>query len=612
MNQEQPAQPSPERRNDVPVSAGPVRPAPPLARNRILVFSGIGFVIFLVAASPYLIKTARAKFDRAFASTSAPPPALTAKVSPPATQVPSAMPAQQATLSADEQAQKLWSDFEKTTWGAPFEAWPSLHPDIPCKPFRGEMWGGTADRQWAQRCSAGPRLEAAHWSFYVFGLQEPLISRLEQFDVTTGALPAEALTAVQNSLQNRLAARFGPGEDRSPKMARVRPVPWPQYMRWQAPDVEIELNLSEFDPQRKEGRLRLQGRHRALLEALKEDERLKLVGTSNSLYQYYQTGAGMDALLADKLRPDFPNVATMLMKDRPDPDPQTREANQQKIREAIQQQIQSQIKSAQATGQTGPRAAIIAVPQTNTYWKADEFHDALVRLLTSAKTSPRDRQPVLLLAADQLAWRLPLVMTSDKSQTQHWAEWRTQLAGLGASYEESAMSPDENPWTYTGTLLRRVWTDYSETDWGQRAFLLLLSHGWDTGVDCAAGSDQFRAVIQQGIPFLEKYPNSPYRLDVQLAVAQAYETWWSLSKAPKSEDYVNEFGEELGEAYSDGDPAKYQDGAEAARQRAIAFYEQLLQTVPQSDHAAYASRMLPRLKLGFDTGQRRSYCIVTD
>ena len=99
---------------------------------------------------------------------------------------------------------------------------------------------------------------------------------------------------------------------------------------------------------------------------------------------------------------------------------------------------------------------------------------------------------------------------------------------------------------------------------------------------------------------------------MQLAVAQAYETWWSLSKAPKSEDYVNEFGEELGEAYSDGDPAKYQDGAEAARQRAIAFYEQLLQTVPQSDHAAYASRMLPRLKLGFDTGQRRSYCIVTD
>jgi hypothetical protein len=136
-------------------------------------FSGIGFVIFLVAASPYLIKTARAKSDRAFASTSAPPPALPAKVSPPATQVPSAMPSQQATLSADEQAQNLWSDFEKTTWGAPFEAWTSLQPDIPCKPFRGEMWGGTADRQWAQRCSVGPRLEAAHWSFYVFGLQMP-------------------------------------------------------------------------------------------------------------------------------------------------------------------------------------------------------------------------------------------------------------------------------------------------------------------------------------------------------------------------------------------------------------------------------------------------------
>ena len=606
MRQENPQEESQQQA----VSPPGIPTAEPLARKRFLVLSAIGFVIFLIPASPYLIKAARAEFERIIQPNSAPLPTLPAKTSAHGAEGPATVtPLPQPPFPAEEQAQKLWNDFEKTTWGAPLETWSSLHPDIACKPFRGNMWGGGADRQWSHRCSAGPQPEAAHWSFYVFGLQEPLISRLEQFDVSTSALPAETLTPVQNILQGRLAARFGAGEDRSPKMARARAVLWPEYMRWQAGDVEIQLNLSEFDPQRKEGRLRLQARHRALLDALNEDERLTLVGTSSFLYE---VGSGMDAQLADNLRPDFANVATMLMKQQPDPDPQTREADQQKLREAIQQQLHSQVKSAQAAGQTGIRAMIVAVPRANTNWKAEEFHDALVRLLTSAKTSAHDRQPVLLLAGDRMAWRLPSVMTNDKSQTEHWAEWRTQLASLGVTYEESAMSPDENAWTYTGSLLKRVWTDFGETDWGERAFLLLLSHGWDTGVDCTAGSDQFRQVIQQGHPFLEKHPKSPYLLDVELAVAQAYETWWSLSQAPRTEEYVNEFGEELGEAYSDADPAKYQEGAEVARQKSIVLYEHLVQTAPQSDHAAYARRMLPRLKLGLDTGQRRFYCTVGD
>ena len=119
-------------------------------------------------------------------------------------------------------------------------------------------------------------------------------------------------------------------------------------------------------------------------------------------------------------------------------------------------------------------------------------------------------------------------------------------------------------------------------------------------MDCAAGSDQFRTVIQQGLQFQEQRPKSPYLLDVQLAVAQAYETWWSLSQAP------------TGEEYSDVEPGRYQEGADAARQKSIAYYAQLLQTTAQSDHAAYARRVLPRLKLGIDTGQRRFYCTIGD
>jgi hypothetical protein len=280
----------------------------------------------------------------------------------------------------------------------------------------------------------------------------------------------------------------------------------------------------------------------------------------------------------------------MLMKQQPDPDPQ-------KTREAVQQ-WQSQRKSAQSAGQTGVGVFAVALPPNN--WKPQEFHDALVGVLTTAKTSPPDRQPVLLLAADRLAWRLPWMMAQDKSQAANWQEWRALLATLGATYEQSDASPAEDSWVYTGSLLKRVWADYGETGWGERAFLLLLSHGWDTGVDCQGGSDQFRQVTQQGPPFLEKHPKSPYQIDVQLAVAQAYETWWSLSQAPTDEED------------SDVRPQKYQEGAEAARQQSIARYEQLLQTSPQSDHAAYARRELPRLKLGIDTGQRRFYCTIGD
>ena len=167
-------------------------------------------------------------------------------------------------------------------------------------------------------------------------------------------------------------------------------------------------------------------------------------------------------------------------------------------------------------------------------------------------------------------------------------------------YEEPVPGQSPNVWAYRGTLLQRVSADYPQTEWGERAFLQLLDEGFETGEDCAAGSDQFRPVIAKGLQFLEQHPNSPYRLDVQLAIAQAYETWWSLSQAPAHEEDTH------------AEAAKYQEGAAAAHEKAIALYESFLQSAPQSDSAAYALRQLPRLKLGLDTGQRRYYCEVGD
>lgn len=494
--------------------------------------------------------------------------------------------ASESSAAPDEEAQKIWSEFEKTALGETLQTWSGQHQEIHCKPFRGTMWGLEADRQWSHLCATGEGPEEAHWSFYVFGLQEPLNPRLGQFDESSAALPEDGLKELQSALQSRLSARFGSGEDQTAKPLSQQAFSWP-HLHWRNGDVEVQLFASEFDPQRRQGRLRLLAQHRTLLEALKNDERLKLVGAGTF---WYDVGSEIDKQLAGELRGEFPNTAAMLMKQQPDPDPE-------KVREAFQK-FQAQLKSAQATGQTGPRAAIIAVPPN--YWKAEEFYDALLKLLTSSRTAPAERRPALLLAADRLAWRLPWVIKNDKSHGADWSAWRKQLAEWGVTYEHSEASSVEDSDGYTGGLLKRVWTEYGETQWGERAFLVLQRDGWDTSADCAAGSDAFRRVIQQGQEFQKKHASSPYLAEVELTMAQAYETWWSLSQAPS------------GEEDSDVEPANYQEGAEAARQKSIAAYERLLQAAPQSDAALYAQRVLPRLKLGVDTGQRRYYCTVGD
>ncbi len=63
----------------------------------------------------------------------------------------------------------------------------------------------------------------------------------------------------------------------------------------------------------------------ALLDALNDDERLKLVGTAAFTHE---VGSAIDKQLADNLETDFPDVAIMLVKQQPDPDPE-------KIREAV-------------------------------------------------------------------------------------------------------------------------------------------------------------------------------------------------------------------------------------------------------------------------------------
>jgi len=208
-------------------------------------------------------------------------------------------------------------------------------------------------------------------------------------------------------------------------------------------------------------------------------------------------------------------------------------------------------------------------------------------LLISSQTAPAERRPLLLLAADRVARRLDEWL--GKPPGNHHLE---KLAGYGLQYQWLELG---GGWAYRHDLLGRIWRDYPASRWAEAAFALLLNQGWDTDKTCGNGSDQFRLVIRHGEPFLTQRPRSPQRAEVLFAVAQAYETWWSLSRSSVT-DYVN--------------PAEYQQGADRARHRAIAYYEELLQLAERGGYEARHTRLqLPRLKLGINTGQTRFHCV---
>ena len=197
-------------------------------------------------------------------------------------------------------------------------------------------------------------------------------------------------------------------------------------------------------------------------------------------------------------------------------------------------------------------------------------------------------KPMFLLLADRLAMLLGYSWGPQAPPPQ-----RNFIIGpflFAYRYDQLGAS-----WVYDHALARRVYRDYPDTPAGEWAFLTLEKLGWNTGVACPDGPDLFRTVIAESGRFFNRRRNSPYRLDFLLDVAQAYETWWSLSQAHPDDEYV------VG--------ANYTSGAEGARLRAVELYGQIVREAPNSDFAAYAKPTLARLQSKLDTGQRQYYCI---
>jgi hypothetical protein len=222
----------------------------------------------------------------------------------------------------------------------------------------------------------------------------------------------------------------------------------------------------------------------------------------------------------------------------------------------------------------------------------DSAHERFAfQLIDAAGNAASDQRPAILLAADLVAndvW-------CPSENKERCNQLRSQFALHKLSLEYSELG---GGFYYQRDLLWRVWQQYPETDWGERAFVVLLELGWDTSNTCAKGSEQFREVIRQGESFLHQRPASPHRAAVLLLVGQAYATWWSLSNEPADSpmaDYV--------------DPKRYNEGAEQSRLKAIRYFEEVAQLAPETKFAEYARQILPALRAKQIQDTYKFFCV---
>jgi hypothetical protein len=163
---------------------------------------------------------------------------------------------------------------------------------------------------------------------------------------------------------------------------------------------------------------------------------------------------------------------------------------------------------------------------------------ALLRLLRRNTGHPEERGAALV-AADELVRRLGSLLVA--RYITNGSEYLAEAEGAGRARVELAafgirltdIGHYSGDLEYDHVLLKRAWTRHPETQWGQRAFLMLqnLSCGTPKVFGCD-GPNCFLSVIEQGESFLSRFPDTALRHEQIWHLAQAYETWWSLALAP--------------------------------------------------------------------------------
>lgn len=211
--------------------------------------------------------------------------------------------------------------------------------------------------------------------------------------------------------------------------------------------------------------------------------------------------------------------------------------------------------------------------------------DRTVRqLLSQASSHPGEQWTALLMRADSEAEKL-----ATRRLTGCCGYRCIQIGEFTLTYRWNDIAHQEE---YQHDLLKIVITARRGTVEGAAALALLLKDGCRSGV-ANSWTPYFKTVLD----ILDAPPwrntDSPALIRMR---AEAYETWWSLSKAPVNEPILVDDGLH---------PADFEDGAENARRAAIATYRRLLE---KASSDAAAREHLRNLQAQRDTHQHTWYC----
>jgi hypothetical protein len=239
---------------------------------------------------------------------------------------------------------------------------------------------------------------------------------------------------------------------------------------------------------------------------------------------------------------------------------------------------------------------ILEVDGIGTAEATDEPNADPIGLLRQAARAAGGDRARLLLAANRAIHRLAGKMSEAQAPPL-----RRALAPYGVK-----LGPEGHYGgiLYYSELLWRVWREFPNTEAGERAFVELQNRGWYTNpnIGCPPNPDLFHDVIGHGEAFLAARPATHLRKEVLFTVAAAYESWWSIARAPADDGIVSmmPYPRRVANAR----------GARRARLRAIEYYREIVRIAPDAPEAAAALRRLPRLELDLDTGQRRFFCFT--
>ncbi|MEJ2007852.1 MAG: hypothetical protein P8Z30_06790 [Acidobacteriota bacterium] len=369
---------------------------------------------------------------------------------------------------------KAWRGLRHVAWDATPASWRSNHPHAGCVRFPHPLRPYQGDTDWSIACQSNATGYRARWFFYALDDRKPLAPHLEQFRASLTPHRDKA-DKIEQELEKRITAAYGPPE--RVDHARINEFGsafWKSVRLWKTRRLEIYLYVNQFDDH--PTTVELLARNHDLLAQRAEIRRLlrspAVTGMANRKL--------IDAELARRLQPSFPQLAALLVEPPNKEDP-------------------------------------------------NRVMDTLVPLLRESSSAAAGERPALMMAADSLAGHLWCRPYSACEAA------RKQLEGFGLTFRWSDL---DDLWSYQHDLLPRVWKEFGSTAWGRDAFLLLNGDGWDTSGTCSAGTDMFHSVIEHSEKFLAGNPPRRMRVQTLFDLARAYETWWSLSLAVNN-DYAN-------------------------------------------------------------------------